>query len=58
LEYDFIFPLVEHMVKLMYDELDTVTGDFSYEYSTLGIVIIWLIAINFLYFLRYPAYEI
>jgi hypothetical protein len=42
----------------MYDELDVETGNFSYEYSTLGIVIIMLIAMNFLYFLRYPAYEI
>lgn len=43
---------------MMYDELNEEAHNFSYQYSTLTIIIIILIGLNFLYFLRYPAYEI
>ena len=58
LEYEFIFPLVERMASMMYDELNQEVHRFSSQYSTLTIVIVIFIGLNFLYFLKYPAYEI
>lgn len=58
LEYKFIFPLVEEMAQMMYDELNEETQSFYGKYSTLTIVIMILIAVNYCYFLRYPASEI
>lgn len=58
LEYKFIFPLIEEMAQMMYDELNKEAHSFSSQYSTLTVVIIILIGLNFLYFLKYPAYEI
>ena len=58
LEYQFIFPLVEHMSELIYREVQREANDFASKYSTIAIVMMVLIGVNFLYFLRYPAYEI
>lgn len=58
LEYQFIFPLVEHMTKLMYSELQRENNGFEYEYTTIAIIMIILIGLNFFYFMRYPAHEI
>lgn len=58
LEYKFIFPLVEEMAQMMYDELNLETQSFYEKFSTLTVVIMILIAVNYFYFLKYPAYEI